>query len=137
MSTWRNRAGGFFSPRQELADECETYLSGRFLERTRGRQGAHRLEPWMWLNAVSHASLARVRELSTQGGLVGVGGKWYDVRASIATEVLRRCAGDERELAHLQRSVLVPLEQRLMHYPDASPAEVSDMVLVELTASGP
>lgn len=136
MGTWRDGVGRFFSAHQELGDECEAFLDGRFLERTRGRQGAHRLEPWMWLNAVAHGSIDRVRELSTQGAIAGAGGKWYDVRSSVAGEVLRRCGRDERELAHIQRSVLVPIELRLMHSSDVTPAQVTEMVIVELTASG-
>jgi hypothetical protein len=56
------------------------------------------------------------------------------MRIRVARELEQRCGGDERELAHLQHAVLVPLELRLLENGDLTPQQVTDIVLLELTA---
>jgi hypothetical protein len=89
----------------------------------------------MWLNAVAHGSLQRVQELSVGVRDVGPSGAWCEMRVRVAQELDRRCLGDERELEHLQHSVLVPLELRLLESGDLDPEQVTQIVLLELTAA--
>lgn len=135
MSNWRSRFQRAFSPGSGLADETDAFLAGRYLERTRAGGGENRVEPWMWLNALAHGSYQRVQELSVGVRGAGPAGEWCDMRVRVAQELEKRCQGDERELAHLQRAVLVPLELRLLESGDLSPEQVTYIVLLELTAA--
>jgi hypothetical protein len=135
MSSWRSRFRRAFSTGSELADETEAYLAGRYLEQTRAGGGECRIQPWMWLNALAHGSYQRVQELSVGVRDVGPTGDWRDMRIRVAQELEQCCRGDRRELDHLQQAVLVPLELRLLANGDLTPAQVTDIVLLELKAA--
>jgi hypothetical protein len=136
MGTWRSLVKrAFSSGRSGLGDETEAFLAGRYLERTRTLQGDPRVEPWMWLNAVAHGSLDRVQELAVGVRSTGPAGPWCDMRVSVARELEGRCRGDAAELAHLQVTVLVPLEMRLLECRDLTPQQVTDIARLELTAA--
>jgi hypothetical protein len=136
MGTWRSLVRrAFSSGRSGLGDETEAFLDGRFLERTRTLQGDPRIEPWMWLNAVAHGSLDRVQELAVGVRSTGPAGPWSEMRVTVARELEARCRGDVAELGHLQLTVLVPLELRLLDSRDLTPQQVTDIARLELTAA--
>jgi hypothetical protein len=94
----------------ELGDECEAFLAGRYAERLL-REGRS-VPPWAWLNQAAHADADTI--LAAAGGLPDDGNivLWTDAQATIATLVLAATAWGA-DLREVQHEVLVPLELEL------------------------
>lgn len=87
----------------------------------------------MWLNAVAHGELGRVRDLA---GLVPFEREaaltWPNARAYVAREVLARSREDVPELRRLQWCVLVPMELRLIGQSGLTPHRLARLTVTEL-----
>ena len=116
----------------EIADEVEAFLDGRYLERgcASGRPGT--AEAWAWLNAVAHAPLSRIAELTEHPVADADAIDWPEARAVVAAEIVDCCRGDENVLRFLQSEVLVPLELRLVGLRDVTPADMVRIALCSL-----
>ncbi|HEX2851439.1 MAG TPA: hypothetical protein VHN98_12835 [Acidimicrobiales bacterium] len=80
-----------------VAEECEAFLSGRFVEDI---VGAADVPPWAWLNALAHGTLADVERLARDEGAACA--PWRHVQRRIAIEVLGLARGDAQRLQALQ-----------------------------------
>lgn len=103
-----------------IADECETFLSGRHADALRAL--GHFAPVWSWLNEAAHADEAHLRSVADSN--VDDTDVERRTRRSIARAVI--CATRDRELADLQRESLVPLEL------DIAGTDLSPRRLVEL-----
>lgn len=115
-----------------VADEAAAYLQGRLLEQQRATGAGGRVSAWLWLNAVAHGDLARLRELADEARPGPVVTGWRATRAALAREVLDRTCGDPAAVAALQRGVLVPLESRLGDVRDLTPARLHEIAVQEI-----
>ena len=103
----------------ELIGDCEAFLAGHVAERIEGRAAS--VPAWAWTNLLAHGSehdlcseraIVRPRQVTS-------GDEWHAARSYLAVEVLN-LAAEFGPLADLQRSVLVPLEQRLASRPEVA-----------------
>ncbi len=103
----------------ELIGDCEAFLVGHLAEQFEGRAAS--VPAWAWMNLLAHGSehdlrseraVVRARQLTS-------GDEWCAARSYLAVEVLN-LAAEFGPLADLQRSVLVPLEQRLASRPEVA-----------------
>jgi hypothetical protein len=95
----------------ELVIECEAYLGGTFAEVLHER--GHPVPVWAWVNLLAHGDDAALREASSLLPMIddrGPATDWWRARSFLAGEVLALIGHDPRQLAGLQREVLVPLE---------------------------
>jgi hypothetical protein len=113
---------------EDLGDECEAFLAGRYAERLL-REG-RRVPPWAWLNQAAHADadtiLAAADGLPDDGEIL----LWTDARATIAALVGAATAWGA-DLREVQQEVLVPLELELTNT-ILSPEELSRRVFQAL-----
>ena len=90
----------------ELGDECDAYLTGRYLEYAR-RHGLT-LSGWMWLNEIAHGSPDTLASAASRGGRPG----WDGTTAVLARALAAATASTE--VGSIQRTVLIPLELELI-----------------------
>ena len=132
---WRHR--GPKKPKGEpgsgdLAQECELFLSGRYVEcvRPTGRT----MPAWVRVNPLAHGSVDDLIALSSVAGDRLLGWDWAGVIGQLAMEILAAVGDDAARLYELQREVLIPLELRLAD--DAvvvlHPAQLAQVVSREL-----
>lgn len=100
-----------------LVFETEMFLTGEFAERVSPPR--HEQPGWRWLNALAHGDLQRLYALcapssSDHGVAWSAGGDWTKARRLLAFEVLVSVDDDAQALANLQRTVLQPLERKLL-----------------------
>jgi len=112
----------------DVADECEAFLAGRYVEALEA-VGAD-VPPGAWLNVVAHGTLRRV--LRDACGDVPAAGdppsSWPQASAVIARMVLS-VASTPASLRALQEERLVPLELALLAGPGPSrPVELVERV---------
>ncbi len=116
----------------DLPQECELFLSGRYVEcvRSTGRT----IPAWVRVNPLAHGSATDLIGLSSVAGDRLLGWDWASVIGQLAAEILAAVGDDPARLQELQRDVLIPLELRLaddavvvMH-----PAQLAQVVSREL-----
>ena len=97
-------------PACDIADECELFLLGRYVEHHRT---LHRPVPaWVRLNVLAHATTDELAATRPATGL-DAESEWATVTAHLAREILDVVGGDPDRLRDLQLRALVPLELRL------------------------
>jgi hypothetical protein len=96
---------------KDLVQQCESYLSGNYVEYLERRNEA--VPNWAWLNLLSQGSAERIRSLASErlpvGGMGMNSAAWWQAVAFLAGEILLQ-QDDDHGLDELRRSVLVPLE---------------------------
>lgn len=121
--------------RSEIADECEAFLAGRYVEMVIGKY-RQLLPAWAWVNPLAHADysdLTRLAELSPDRD------DPLGFFSYLADEVLLRTGGDDQALRRMQHDALVPLELALLRQPNAiDHAELARVIqdLLECRTSG-
>jgi hypothetical protein len=102
------------TPDDDIATECQLFLTGRYAERldASGRP----LPAWVWLNELAHGSPDELSALA--GGTTARPHPqvWASAITYLAGELLVLADGDTARLRALQSDVLVPLELRQMRY---------------------
>lgn len=99
--------------REELALECEAFLTGRCFD-SLCEIHARRCPDWAWVNVLAHADRAELERLAT---LRTSGRDPLALLSYLADEVLLTAGLDESRLRILQHDRLVPLELLLLHRP--------------------
>lgn len=105
---------------QEIAEECEAFLSGSFAD----FQGSRRqpVEAWAWVNRVAHAEPEELRALASRSTMWRDGGlrrggfrtrRWRRAVSDMARDLLSLAEGKPRIIKRLQGRALVPLELEL------------------------
>jgi hypothetical protein len=113
-----------------VADECEAFLAGRYVELTRAM--GWRVPAWAWLNDLAHGSPRVVRRLAAGRRSRGRRSRWTAIVDELAATVVPPGA-DDAAVADLQRDVLVPLELAVAESGEpATPADLAAVVDREL-----
>ena len=94
------------APRAELGNECDAYLTGRYLEYARCHDLP--LSAWMWLNEIAHGSRDSVVSAATPGSRSG----WDRTTVVLAQAPLAATSGTD--IRAIQQRVLTPLELELI-----------------------
>lgn len=127
---WHDTRGWLASPREgevapsasgnEIAEECEAFLSGSFADLQGSRHQP--VEAWAWVNRVAHAEPEELRVLASRpamwrGGALRKGGfrtrRWRRAVSDMASDLLSIAEGKPRMIKRLQGRALVPLELEL------------------------
>jgi hypothetical protein len=116
-----------------LISDTEAFLTGTIVGRL-VQQNAQ-VPAWAWLNKVAHGELQNLHAVGhivrspTSDPLADLTGQsWGTAQGMLARDVIELVGDDPSLLWLVQRSVLVPLELRLMHHDRLTAYE-----LVELT----
>jgi len=95
---------------RELVDECEAFVSGRYLQYLNGDRRS--VPEWAWLNVLAHGGEGDIRALAVgrppRSSLHDA--TWRCALVFLAREVLSEVTRRGGTLLDLQRSILVPLE---------------------------
>jgi len=124
--TWGNHGVG---------DEAAAFLRGELLELLLAGGSCWNLPAWIWLNTAAHASadrLATVVETAAPYGSPGPVREWGEARLAVVQELLARAGTDPDIVEHLQREVLVRLEQEVSADTDLTPARLVDIAVAEM-----
>jgi hypothetical protein len=119
--------------------EAAAFLRGEVLQQLLAGGSCWNLPPWVWLNTAAHASRDRVAEVATTARSPYRSGpveEWGQARAVVARELLDMAGDDPVAFDHLQREVLVRLEQEISSVPDLTPARLADIAVAELRLIG-
>jgi hypothetical protein len=103
----------------DVAEECESFLSGGYLDRLNDR--SVEIPAWAWINLVAHAAPARVEELS----MAALGPStmradhraWWIVVRAIAERMVVTATESATTIEEIQSLTLVPIEFALMSNP--------------------
>jgi hypothetical protein len=95
-----------------VADECEAFLAGRYLELLERNEAL--VPQWAWMNRLAHGTTADLEAIATHDATPRdrLSQAWADARSYLAAEVLD-AYGRAGTLLTLQRRALVPLELQL------------------------
>lgn len=110
---------------QDLVDECEAFLTGRFAELIEA--GEEEVPLWAWTNLLAHGSEGMLRRERAFRGSSPTTSEWRRARSYLATEVLNALS-DCGSLESLQRELLVPYEGELASSAKAVAVQVHDWV---------
>lgn len=124
MWRWHRRAGYSAAEQPTLAEECEAFAAGAYLQRHVPRK--ERVLPWMWLNTLAHGSRADIAAL---GEARGAFSRTPSAAQFLAGEALRVIDRQGLNLGWLQHTFLVPLEIEISDGPAVA------ISVKELTAS--
>lgn len=102
-----------------IAEDCEAYLSGTYLDRILRRRAT--VPTWAWLNPLAHRDLPALAELAAT--MPGDGPVWSMANAVawLAREIVGQVGDDAAALHRLQHDVLIGLESDLAAHGDAAP----------------
>ena len=121
---------------RELVTECEAFLEGRYAEHLsrRGRP----IPVWVWTNLLAHGTPAELRRVARSSRRQLTGSEWASARQDGARQVLEtgKWGGS---VAHVQATILVPLELALAACPDVSswqPAQWTHALTAALQGRG-
>ena len=114
-----------------FVDETESFLSGTFAQEMRARGDA--VPGWARLNVLAHGDLATIEGLRQSSGAtapayVDEDDAWSSAVRVLATELAALVEGDAGLLMRIQRSVLVPLELRLIQVESRRTLTAPDLV---------
>lgn len=122
-----------------VADECDAFLAGRYLELLERNDAL--IPQWAWMNVLAHGTVTDLVQVSASDAAPRdrLTQAWADARGYLAAEVLdaARRAGS---LLTLQRRALVPLELELASHarvPVRRPADWVGMVMAALARVAP
>lgn len=120
-----------------LADDCEAFLAGRYVERLAASWRA--IPEWAWLNSVAHGTVDELREVAAGSRWVGsasLGGTrvWCEATAYLAGELLAHTGDDPHALSRIQASALVPLELELASQGHDRRATAAQLVAIALAS---
>jgi hypothetical protein len=120
---------------RQLANECEAFLTGRYVELL--AQRGVPIPAWAWTNLLAHGTEEQLRSCpaSIDSGASG-SQPWCLARRYLAGEVLD-LAHRNGPLGKVQAKALVPLEARLVSSATASRSGPGDWVTDVLTALAP
>jgi hypothetical protein len=95
-------------PGCEIAQECELFLDGRYVEHL--RKARRPIPAWVRLNPVAHGTVDDLRQLVSVAAHPSAQWDWVTATGRLAGEVLNAVEGDAERLRCLQREILIPLE---------------------------
>jgi hypothetical protein len=119
MFRFRRRAATPAPSSPTLADECESFLNGAYIEHLLDHDSE--VPAWAWINAIAHAAPDRIAELANESSIPR--SKRADYRAwqvvirAIAEEVMEAADGRPSDVEQIQVLTLMPLEFALMSNP--------------------
>jgi hypothetical protein len=93
----------------DLVDECEAFLAGRWAELR--RQQGRVVSPWAWLNQAAHADVETLQASAVRPACA-LPSTSDDLEPLLARALLS--VGTPDDVARVQREVLVPLELHVM-----------------------
>jgi hypothetical protein len=95
---------------RELVDECEAFVSGRYVQDLDGDRRS--VPEWAWLNILAHSGEGDIRAIAVGGPPTNAlhDATWRSALVFLAQEVLSEMTRRGGTLLDLQRSTLVPLE---------------------------
>ena len=95
----------------DLANECELFLRGRYVEHVRA--ASRPVPAWARLNLLAHGTAAELAALRSERCDGTFESEWAVASAHLANEILANVDGDADRLRELQLRVLIPFELRL------------------------
>jgi hypothetical protein len=102
-----------------VADECESFLSGVYVDHLLDRD--REVPSWAWINLIAHASPERLAELANEGPSPSMARSdyraWRIVIRTIAENVLAAATETATPIAEIQSLTLMPIEFALMANP--------------------
>ncbi len=122
-----------------VADECDAFLAGRYLEMLERNDAL--IPQWAWMNVLAHGTVTDLIAMSATDGSPRdrLTQTWADARSYLAAEVLDACHRFG-SLLTVQRCALVPLELELaspLTPPVRRPADWVGMVMTALSKLAP
>jgi len=115
-------------PAEELAEECEAYLRGEYVEWCTAHEQP--VPTWAWLNLLAQGSEEQLRAETVHH----VVGEEHGARAYVAGEIVDLIDAGVIDLTDLQRHELVPLELDLIACPGARWWHPTDLLSAVLDA---
>lgn len=125
-----------------LIAEIEAFLSGDYATYLMRRR--REVPGWAWLNSFAHGELTTLREakrsmhpLGTPSHVAGAEKAWFQAQSIVSRDLLRIVEDDPQRLTLVQRSILVPLELRLMELETDAGLTAYDLVQATRAALRP
>jgi hypothetical protein len=119
MFRFRRRASPTPPPPSLVADECESFLAGEYIDRLLDLD--REVPAWAWINAIAHAAPARLaelaREASSPPSMRADYRAWHIVIRAIAEDVLTTATDTSSTVEEIQSLTLMPIEFALMSNP--------------------
>jgi hypothetical protein len=119
-----------------IENEFDAFLAGTYADWLSTKKQS--VPAWAWLNRIAHATISELEIMSTWSAPPSDASDvvlWQRAIALLATDVLAITA-DDRQLASVQRRVLIPLELRLAErwWSALAPIDFVSVVLSALRA---
>ena len=119
MFRFRHHATPPKSTNSLVADECESFLSGAYVDHLLDLD--REVPPWAWINLIAHASPERIaalaREDTSPSSVRSDYRAWRIVIRSIAENVLAAANKTATPIEEIQSVTLMPIEFALMANP--------------------
>jgi hypothetical protein len=119
MFRFRRRATPTPAPSSVVADECESFLAGEYIDRLLDLD--REVPSWAWINAIAHAAPSRIVELASEPSsppsMRADYRAWRMVIREIAEDVLATAMDTSATVEEIQSLTLMPIEFALMSNP--------------------
>jgi hypothetical protein len=119
MFRFRRRASAPNSSTSFVADECESFLAGEYVDRLLDLD--REIPAWAWVNTIAHAAPGRVAELANETSMPpsmrADYRAWMTVIRAIAEDVLVAATDSATTVEEIQALTLMPIEFALMSNP--------------------
>jgi hypothetical protein len=101
---------------ERVADECETFLNGRLLDRFYDQESPAPIPCWVWLSKLAHSTESEIAALGIayRKSMRPEYACWERVISYLAGRIVVAAEASGGSVASLQHDRLVPLELELM-----------------------